>query len=60
LGTMEAIFVGIFRAPQLLMGVASRVRELLSSTELDASDVKLLQEKNAETSSSNQDFPSEE
>jgi hypothetical protein len=59
LGTIEAIVVGVFRAPQLLMGVFSRVRELLSSTELDPSDMKLLQEKKTEASPSEQ-LPPEE
>jgi hypothetical protein len=59
LGTIEAIVVGVFRAPQLLLGVFSRVQELLSSSELDPSDMKLLQEKKTEPSSSQQLPPDE-
>jgi hypothetical protein len=56
LGTIEAVVVGVFRAPQLLMGVFSRVQELLSSSELDPLDVKLLEEKTTKPSSS-QELP---
>jgi hypothetical protein len=42
LGTIEALVVGVLRAPQLFLGVLSRVGELLSSTELDPSDSERL------------------
>jgi hypothetical protein len=49
LGVLEAIVVGIFRAPALLMGVFSRVAELLSSEGLPEEDKAVLREQNAKT-----------
>lgn len=50
LGAAEALFVGILRAPKLLMGVIARVMELL---QMDETDRELLREKGeAEESSS--------
>jgi hypothetical protein len=42
LGIMEAVVVGIVRAPQNLMSVVARVQELMQSVTLDESDLQRL------------------
>jgi hypothetical protein len=44
LGLVEALFVGLLRAPILLFQIALRVKELLSAEYLDEADMKLLQQ----------------
>jgi hypothetical protein len=43
LGVIETFVVGVLHAPQLLISVVQRVKELLSSSQLDESDLKILQ-----------------
>ena len=40
LGLMEAVLVGIFRAPQLILRVLDRVKELLQSEILSMEDIE--------------------
>jgi hypothetical protein len=44
LGMIETIVVGIVRAPILLFQILSRVKDLLESETIDASDAKILEE----------------
>ena len=47
LGIIEALVVGIVRAPQMLMSVVARVQELMQSTALDESDLQRLDSKSS-------------
>jgi hypothetical protein len=47
LGLIEALLVGLFRAPQMLFRVFDRVKELLESEALGDEDQKLLQDKSS-------------
>ena len=51
LGVSEAIFVGIIRAPQLIVSVFRRVVELLNSESLPPSDKELLQDADRKSNS---------
>lgn len=44
LGIVEAIVVGILRAPQLLLKVVERIKELMSSEQLEAEDETILKQ----------------
>jgi hypothetical protein len=60
LGTIETFVVGILHAPKLLISVIQRVQELLSSSQLDELDIKILQSSNESTKTkSNQSLPSQ-
>jgi len=52
LGILEAILVGILRAPAMIFGVLQRVAELLSSENLDEKDKLLLENRRVKDSGS--------